>query len=73
MSRAKHLAAMQSAFLTADRQQQVMEGAIKLYGALAPTEAEKYGEIARAALDAILDAKRAHGVHLALLMRDEEE
>lgn len=73
MSRKTHLAAMQSAFLTAQRQQDVMEGAIKLYGALAPTEAERYGEIARAALDSILDAKRAHAIHLERLMRDEEE
>lgn len=73
MSRAKHLAAMQGAFLTVQRQQEVMDGAIKLYGAVAPTEAEQYGEIARAALNAILDAKRAHGIHLERLMRDEEE
>ena len=73
MSRAKHLAAMQTAFLTAQRQQDVMEGAIKLYGAVEAKEAERYGEIARSALDAILDAKRAHGVHLERLLRDEEE
>lgn len=73
MSRKTHFAAMQTAFLTAQRQQDVMEGAIKLYGAVGATEAEKYGEIARAALDAILDAKRAHAVHMERAMRAEDD
>jgi hypothetical protein len=73
MSRVEHMAAMQAATLTAQRQQEVMEGAIKLYGALSQVDAERFRDMACAALDSILDAKRAYGIHFERLLRDPEE
>lgn len=73
MSKAKHMAAMQSAILTVSKQTEIMEGAIKLYGATQAKEAETYGALARAALAAILDAQRAKALHLARFIRDPED
>lgn len=71
MGKEHHIKGMQDATLAAQRQQEVLDGAIKLYGVAAQAEADRYREMASVALDSILDAKRAYQLNFERLVRSQ--
>lgn len=68
----KFVKGMQEAAIVIQEQEDILQGAIKLYGALPSGEATGYHEMAHAALDRLLDAYRAKHFNMAAMIRGEE-
>lgn len=64
MNRDQHMEGFRTASIEQQRQQTMLEGAIKLYRASKPGETERYHMMAHTTLDAILDAERKMAHHL---------
>jgi hypothetical protein len=60
----------QDAMLEISRQQDVIDGAVKLYGVATNADTTKYHAMAHAALDALLDATRAKHFLLEKMIRE---
>lgn len=65
--------AMQEAAIVIQEQEDILQGAVKLYGALPSGEAPKYHDMAHAALDRLLDAYRAKHFNMAAMIRSGGE
>lgn len=65
-----HKAKLHAAMLEISKQEEILQGAIKLYGALSDPAASSYHAMAHSALDAIMDATRAKHFHLALMIKE---
>lgn len=61
--------ALQEATITVRTAEDTLAGAVKLYGAMSPAEAEQYHTLAHAALDTLLDAGRRQHRAFAALVR----
>lgn len=65
----QHVDAMRAAVMVIQRQTDVIDGASKLYDASPDKEAAVYRDMAHAALDALLDARRSQHWNLDQAMQ----
>lgn len=69
----QHIDAIRATVMVIQRQTDVLEGATKLYGASPDKEAAVYRDMAHAALDALLDARRSQHWYLDQAMQNPDE